>query len=63
MESIAEAMDKVIDREKYAEVTSGILGNVEIKVFIEENDMQEREIMKSMPKFNEYLRDNEQFKE
>ena len=63
MESIAEAMDKVIDREKYAEVTSRILENVEIKAFIEENDMQEREIMKSMPKFNEYLRDNEQFKD
>lgn len=56
-------MDKVIDRDKYAEVTSGILGNVEIKAFIEENDMQEREIMKSMPKFNEYLKDNEQFKD
>ena len=63
MESIAEAMDKVIDREKYAEVTSRILENVEIKAFIEENSMQEREIMKSMPKFNEYLRDNEQFKD
>ena len=63
MESIAEAMDKVIDREKYAEVTSRILENVEIKAFIEENDMQEREIMKSMPKFNEYLRDNDQFKD
>lgn len=63
MESIADAMDKVIDREKYAEVTSRILENVEIKAFIEENSMQEREIMKSMPKFNEYLRDNEQFKD
>ena len=63
MESIADAMDKVIDREKYAEVTSRILENVEIKAFIEENDMQEREIMKSMPKFNEFLRDNEQFKD
>ena len=63
MESIAEAMDKVIDREKYAEVTSRILENVEIKAFIEENSMQEREIMKSMPKFNEYLRDNDQFKD
>ena len=63
MESIAEAMDRLIDREKYAEVTSRILGNVEIKSFIEENSMQEREIMKSMPKFNEYLRDNEQFKD
>ena len=63
MESIAEAMDRLIDREKYAEVTSRILENVEIKAFIEENDMQEREIMKSMPKFNEYLRDNEQFKD
>lgn len=62
MESIAEAMDRLIDREKYAEVTSRILENVEIKAFIEEHDMQEREIMKSMPKFNEYLRDNEQFK-
>ena len=56
-------MDKVIDRDKYAEVTSRILENVEIKAFIEENSMQEREIMKSMPKFNEYLRDNEQFKD
>ena len=63
MESIAEAMDRLIDRDKYAEVTSRILENVEIKAFIEENDMQEREIMKSMPKFNEYLRDNEQFKD
>ena len=63
MESIADAMDKVIDREKYAEVTSRILENVEIKAFIEEHDMQEREIMKSMPKFNEFLRDNEQFKD
>lgn len=63
MESIADAMDKVIDRDKYAEVTSRILENVEIKAFIEENSMQEREIMKSMPKFNEYLRDNEQFKD
>lgn len=63
MESIAEAMDKVIDRDKYAEVTSRILGNVEIKAFIEEHGMQEREIMKSMPKFNEYLKDNEQFKD
>lgn len=63
MESIADAMDKVIDREKYAEVTSRILENVEIKAFIEENSMQEREIMKSMPKFNEYLKDNEQFKD
>lgn len=63
MESIAEAMDKVIDREKYAEVTSRILENAEIKAFIEENSMQEREIMKSMPKFNEYLRYNEQFKD
>lgn len=63
MESIAEAMDRLIDREKYAEVTSRILENVEIKAFIEENDMQEREIMKSMPKFNEFLRDNEQFKD
>ena len=63
MESIAEAMDRLIDREKYAEVTSRILENVEIKAFIEENSMQEREIMKSMPKFNEYLRDNEQFKD
>ena len=63
MESIAEAMDKVIDREKYAEVTSRILENGEIKAFIEENSMQEREIMKSMPKFNEYLKDNEQFKD
>lgn len=63
MESIADAMDKVIDRDKYAEVTSRILGNAEIKAFIEENGMQEREIMKSMPKFNEYLRDNEQFKD
>ena len=63
MESIAEAMDRLIDREKYAEVTSRILENPEIKEFIEENDMQEREIMKSMPKFNEYLRDNEQFKD
>lgn len=63
MESIAEAMDRLIDREKYAEVTSRILGNVEIKAFIEENDMQDREIMKSMPKFNEYLRNNEQFKD
>lgn len=63
MESIAEAMDRLIDREKYAEVTSRILENVEIKAFIEENSMQEREIMKSMPKFNEYLRDNDQFKD
>lgn len=63
MESIADAMDKVIDRDKYAEVTSRILENGEIKAFIEENSMQEREIMKSMPKFNEYLRDNEQFKD
>ena len=63
MESIAEAMDRLIDREKYAEVTSRILENPEIKAFIEEHDMQEREIMKSMPKFNEYLRDNEQFKD
>lgn len=63
MESIAEAMDRLIDREKYAEVTSRILENVEIKAFIEENSMQEREIMKSMPKFNEYLKDNEQFKD
>lgn len=63
MESIAEAMDRLIDREKYAEVTSRILENPEIKAFIEENSMQEREIMKSMPKFNEYLRDNEQFKD
>lgn len=52
-----------MDHDKYAEVTSRILGNAEIKAFIEENDMQEREIMKSMPKFNEYLRDNEQFKD
>lgn len=63
MESIADAMDKAIDRDKYEKVTSGILKNVEIKAFIEENDMQEREIMKSMPKFNEYLRNNEQFKD
>ena len=63
MESIADAMDRLIVREKYAEVTSRILENVEIKAFIEENDMQDREIMKSMPKFNEYLRDNEQFKD
>ena len=63
MESIAEAMDRLIDREKYAEVTSRILENLEIKAFIEENSMQERESMKSMPKFNEYLRDNEQFKD
>lgn len=63
MESIADAMDKVIDRDKYAEVTSRILVNAEIKAFIEENGMQEREIMKSMPKFNEYLRDNEKFKD
>ncbi len=63
MESIADAMDKVIDRDKYAEVTSRILENAEIKAFIEENSMQEREIMKSMPKFNEYLKDNEQFKD
>ena len=56
-------MDKIMDHDKYAEVTSRILGNVEIKAFIEENDMQEREIMKSMPKFNEYLKDNEQFKD
>lgn len=63
MESIAEAMDRLIDHEKYAEVTSRILENPEIKAFIEENGMQEREIMKSMPKFNEYLRDNEQFKD
>lgn len=63
MESIAEAMDKIMDHDKYAEVTSRILGNVEIKAFIEEHGMQEREIMKSMPKFNEYLKDNEQFKD
>lgn len=63
MESIAEAMDRLIDREKYAEVTSRILGNGEIKAFISEHGMQEREIMKSMPKFNEYLKDNEQFKD
>lgn len=63
MESIAEAMDKIMDHDKYEKVTSGILGNAEIKAFIEENSMQEREIMKSMPKFNEYLRDNEQFKD
>ena len=63
MESIAEAMERLIDRDKYAEVTSRILENGEIKAFIEENSMQEREIMKSMPKFNEYLRDNEQFKD
>ena len=63
MESIAEAMDRLIDREKYAEVTSRILENVEIKAFIEENSMQDREIMKSMPKFNEYLRNNDQFKD
>ncbi|QIW50764.1 ATP-binding protein [Lactococcus raffinolactis] len=63
MESIAEAMDKIMDHDKYAEVTSRILGNVEIKAFILEHDMQEREIMKSMPKFNEYLKDNEQFKD
>ena len=31
MESIADAMDKVIDRDKYAEVTSRILENAEIK--------------------------------
>ena len=63
MESIAEAMDRLVDREKYAEVTNRILENHEIKAFIEENEMQEREIMKSMPKFNEYLIDNEQFKD
>lgn len=63
MESIAEAMDKIMDHDKYAEVTSRILENAEIKAFIVENGMQEREIMKSMPKFNEYLRDNEQFKD
>ena len=63
MESIAEAMDKIMDHDKYAEVTSRILGNVEIKEFIVEHGMQEREIMKSMPKFNEYLKDNEQFKD
>lgn len=63
MESIAEAMDKIMDHDKYAEVTSRILENAEIKAFIEENSMQEREIMKSMPKFNEYLKDNEQFKD
>ena len=56
-------MDKIIDHDKYAEVTSRILGNAEIKAFIEEHGMQEREIMKSMPKFNEYLKDNEQFKD
>lgn len=56
-------MDKIMDHDKYAEVTSRILGNAEIKAFIEEHGMQEREIMKSMPKFNEYLRDNEQFKD
>lgn len=59
MESIADAMDKVMDHDKYAEVTSRILENTEIKAFIEENDIQEREIMKSMPKFNEYLNKNE----
>ena len=63
MESIAEAMDKIMDHDKYAEVTSRILENAEIKAFIVEHGMQEREIMKSMPKFNEYLRDNEQFKD
>lgn len=63
MESIAEAMDKIMDHDKYAEVTSRILENAEIKAFIEEHGMQEREIMKSMPKFNEYLKDNEQFKD
>ena len=63
MESIAEAMDKIMDHDKYAEVTSKILENAEIKAFIVEHVMQEREIMKSMPKFNEYLRDNEQFKD
>lgn len=63
MESITEAMDKIMDHDKYAEVTSRILENAEIKAFIEENSMQEREIMKSMPKFNEYLKDNEQFKD
>lgn len=63
MESIADAMDKVMDHDKYAEVTNRILKNAEIKAFIVENSMQEREIMKSMPKFNEYLRDNEQLKD
>ena len=63
MESIAEAVNKIMDHDKYAEVTSRILENAEIKAFIEENGMQEREIMKSMPKFNEYLKDNEQFKD
>lgn len=63
MESIAEAMDKIMDHDKYAEVTSRILEHGEIKAFIKENDMQEREIMKSMPKFNEYLRYNDQFKD
>lgn len=63
MESIAEAMDKIMDHDKYAEVTSRILENAEIKAFIVEHGMQEREIMKSMPKFNEYLKDNEQFKD
>lgn len=61
MESIAEAMNKIMDHDKYAEVTSRILENPEIKVFIEENDMQEREIMKSMPKFNEYLHPTKEF--
>ena len=56
-------MDKIMDHEKYAEMTSRILENAEIKAFIVEHGMQEREIMKSMPKFNEYLRDNEQFKD
>lgn len=56
-------MDKIMDHDKYAEVTSKILENAEIKAFIVEHVMQEREIMKSMPKFNEYLRDNEQFKD
>ncbi|NCB82648.1 MAG: prepilin peptidase, partial [Bacilli bacterium] len=63
MESIADAMDKVMDHDKYAEVTNRILKNAEIKAFIVENSMQEQEIMKSMPKFNEYLRDNEQLKD
>lgn len=63
MESIAEAMDKIMDHEKYAEMTSRILENAEIKAFIVEHGMQEREIMKSMPKFNEYLKDNERFKD
>lgn len=61
MESLADAMAKRLDWQKYQELTAKILENPEIQSFIQENNFQNEQVSKSLSKFNEYVTEKAKF--